>query len=317
MTQRSGTRTRASRHRQAGIAIITAVLTAALVAALVAWMAWRQQLWFRQIENQFDQAQARGVARAAIQMARLTMRDDARHNQVDNLLEPWNIPIPSIPVEKGRVGGRVLEQQGRFNLNNIAPIGTVDPVAVAAAERLFKSVGVPVELVNALADWEDGDSETRYPGGAEDLEYLNQTPPYRAANRPLADIESLARVQGFTRELIAKLAPHVAVLPQASPVNVNFASAEVLAAVIPDLTLAEAQAVVSKRAGKYFETLQDFSDALPERVRANVVAGSLSIQSRYFINEVDAQFGRVTVRYAALLERNGNDAPRIVWLKRR
>lgn len=309
-------RTRSPR-RQAGIAIITAVLTAALVAALVAWMVWRQQLWFRQLENQFDQAEARGVARAGLQMARLTLRDDARNNQVDHLLEPWNIPIPSIPVEKGRVGGRVLDQQGKFNLNNLAPGGQVNEEQVKAAQRLFRQLGLGEELVNAIVDWEDNDSITRYPGGAEDLEYLGKNPPYRAANQPLTDMDNLLRVQGFNREIVAKLAPYATALPQFTPVNVNFASAEVLAAVIPELGLPQAQAVVSRRAGKYFETMDDFTKALPEKARNSIVAGTLAVQTRYFLNEIDAQFGRVTVRYAALLERNGTDVPHVIWMKRR
>ncbi|WP_084187455.1 type II secretion system minor pseudopilin GspK [Andreprevotia chitinilytica] len=304
-------------RRQAGIAIITAVLTAALVAAMVAWMAWRQQLWFRQLENQFDQAEARGVARAALQLARLTLRDDGRNNQIDHQLEPWNIPIPSIPVENGRAGGRIVEQQGKFNLNNVAPAGRFSQTGYDACVKLFQQLGLQASLVNALADWEDADSETRYPGGAEDIEYLGEAVPYRAANQPLTDIESLLRVRGFTRDVIAKIAPYVSVLPEQTPINVNFASPEVMAAVIPGLSVSDAQGVVSRRAGKYFEKLSDFTDALPKNIQGQLVAGSVGLESRYFINEIDAQFGRVTMRYAVLLERNRPDIPRVVWQRRR
>ncbi|WP_432721019.1 type II secretion system minor pseudopilin GspK [Jeongeupia wiesaeckerbachi] len=304
------------RRKQAGIALITAVITAALVAALAAWIAWRQQLWFFQLENQLDQGQARAIAYSGVQLARFTLRDDARNNQVDHLGEPWNVPIPAIPVEQGKVGGRLLEQQGRFNLNNLISNGVASDNDIAACRRLFELAGVPPQRVDALVDWLDADGETR-PGGAEDAAYLALPQPYRAANQPLTDLASLVRVQGFDAETIARLTPFVSVLPPQTPINVNFAPPEVIAAIVPELALAEAQAVVSRRAGRHFASVGEFIAALPERVRGQLRPEALTVQSRYFISEVDAQFGRVTVRYAALLERNGPDFPRLLWMRRR
>ncbi|MBM3114811.1 type II secretion system minor pseudopilin GspK [Jeongeupia naejangsanensis] len=303
-------------RRQTGIALITAVITAALVAALAAWIAWRQQLWFFQLENQLDQGQARVIAYSGVQLARFTLRDDARNNQVDHLGEPWNVPIPAIPVEQGKVGGRLLEQQGRFNLNNLVSNGLANENEVAACRRLFELVGVSPQHVDALVDWLDADGEAR-PGGAEDAVYLALPQPYRAANQPLTDLASLVRIQGFDAGTIERITPFVAVLPPQTPINVNFASPEVIAAVVPALTLAEGQAVVSRRAGHHFGSVAEFVAALPERARGQLRFEALTVQSRYFISEVDAQFGRVTVRYAALLERNGPDFPKLIWMRRR
>jgi general secretion pathway protein K len=291
-------------RKQRGIAIITAVLTAALVTTLAVAIAWRQQLWFRQLENQFDLAEARGIARASINLARLTLRDDARNNQIDHQLEPWNIPIPAIPVEAGKVGGRLLEQQGRFNLNNVVQNGVLNEAGFAAFQRLLQNLGMPQDLANALVDWQDADS-------------LALAEPYRAANRSLLDIQGLSRVRGFTPELIAKLEPMISVLPQATPVNVNFAGPEVLAAVIPGLSVAAAAGVVSQRSGKYFKNMEEFKLALPKPLQAAMPADVLAVQSRYFINEVDAHFGRVNISLQALLERKADQIPRIVWLRRK
>ncbi|NHQ87647.1 type II secretion system minor pseudopilin GspK [Iodobacter sp. HSC-16F04] len=304
-------------RKQQGVAIITAVLTAALVTTLAVAIAWRQQLWFRQLENQFDLAEARGIARASINLARLTLRDDARNNQIDHQLEPWNIPIPAIPVETGRVGGRLLEQQGRFNLNNVVQNGVLNESAFAAFQRLVQTLGLPPDIANALVDWLDADNLTRYPGGAEDVEYLAMAEPYRAANRALLDIQGLSRIRGFTPEVIARLEPLISVLPQATPVNVNFAGPEVLAAIIPGLSVSAAQGVVAKRSGKYFKNIEEFKLALPQTLQATVSLDGVSIESRYFISEVDAHFGRVNMSFQALLERKGDQIPRIVWLRRR
>ncbi|WP_148715303.1 type II secretion system minor pseudopilin GspK [Chitinolyticbacter meiyuanensis] len=303
-------------HRQRGIAILTAVATAALVATLAVWIAWRQQLWFAQVENQIDLVEARGVALAAIDLARLTLRDDIRRNQTDHLQEPWNVPIPAIPVERGQAGGRLVDLQGRYNLNNLVQNGKAVKEEVEACGRLFEEVGLSAELVNALVDWMDADAQATYPGGAEDTDYLNLPRPYRAANQPLTNLQSLALVRGFDADTVAQLAPFVAVLPGRQPINVNFAEPEVMAAVVPGMTVAEARAMVSDRASRPFESREAFIKQLPERLRADVRSDMIDVQSRYFLNEVEVRFGRVTSRYVAELERSGEGMPRIVWFRR-
>ncbi|HSC78753.1 MAG TPA: type II secretion system protein GspK, partial [Chitinolyticbacter sp.] len=112
------------------------------------------------------------------------------------------------------------------------------------------------------------------------------------------------------------LAPFVAVLPGRQAINVNFAEPEVLSAVVPGLSLAEARGLVSSRSGKHYESREDFIKALPERLRADVRGDMIDVQSRYFLNEVEVRFGRVSSRYAAELERGGDGMPRIVWFRR-
>lgn len=53
--------------KQRGVAVITALLVVALVTAATGFIAWRQQLWLRTVENQLNSvmAQAKGIARAA------------------------------------------------------------------------------------------------------------------------------------------------------------------------------------------------------------------------------------------------------------
>lgn len=99
--------------------------------------------------------------------------------------------------------------------------------------------------------------------------------------------------------------------------NVNFAGPEVLAAVIPGLSVSAAQGVVARRSGRYFKNLEEFKLALPQTLQASLPLELVAVQSRYFISEVDAHFGRVNISYQALLERKGDQIPRIVWLRRR
>lgn len=301
-------------RQQRGVAIITAVAIAAMVASLATAMAWRFDLWFRQVENQRDLAQARIVARAAVDLARLTLQDDARRaGSADHSGEPWAIPIPNLPVEQGTAGGKIADAQGLFNVNNLIRNGAVSEPDVAAFRRLLESLNLAPELAEALLDWMDADEETRFPGGAEDQYYLQLG--YRAANQPLLDLSDLVRVKGFDAETIKRLQPFIVALPQATAVNINFAPPEVVAALTPGLSAESAKAVLGKGSRSY-TTLATFSAQLPTAVGETVSVERLGVTSRYYYTDVDARFGRVSVAYRALVERNDQRVPRVVWMRR-
>lgn len=67
-------------------------------------------------------------------------------------------------------------------------------------EGLDQPVDVP-ELVDALIDWQDKDSETRENGVETDY-YEQLDPPYYAQNRALSTVEELLLVRGFTGEVL-------------------------------------------------------------------------------------------------------------------
>ena len=52
----------------------------------------------------------------------------------------------------------------------------------------------------------------------------------------MIQVEELYRVRGFDAATVAKLRPFVTALPARTPVNVNTAPREVLAAVLPELS---------------------------------------------------------------------------------
>jgi general secretion pathway protein K len=130
-------RIRAFAGRQRGIAVITAILIAALVASLAFALSARQRQWLNVVSNRADLSAARSLALSGVDLARLTLRDDMRGNQSDHLLEAWTVPVPPLKVEQGRVGGRLAELQGRFNLYNLQSGGQVSAAGVTALRRLL------------------------------------------------------------------------------------------------------------------------------------------------------------------------------------
>lgn len=310
------------RQRQSGIAIVTAVAVAALVAAIAGAMAFRQGLWLRQVENQHDLAQARGVARSAIDLTRNILQGDANTNKYDYPQDAWTIAIPPLMVEQGTASGRITDLQGRFNLNNLISQSTekqglVNGEQMDAFKRLLDALGLKQELASSLLDWIDSDAVTTSPGGAEDIEYLAEATPRRAANRPLFDVEELRLVRGFDDATIKRLTPFVSALPPGTKININFVAPEVLAALL-NIDLNLAKEIVRQRDKEPLtsdaEIDQKFNGTLPEAIKAS---NYLTVETDYFLSEVDARFGRVTVAYRAMLFRKDQLMPKVVWMRRR
>ena len=87
----------------------------------------------------------------------------------------------------------------------------------AQLSALFRALDLDLGPVQAILDWIDQDSETRYPNGAEDEYYTGLEVPYRTANGPFATMRELLLVRGITTEIYEKLSPHIHILPQETP----------------------------------------------------------------------------------------------------
>ena len=309
--------------KQRGVAVITALLVVALVTAATGFIAWRQQLWLRTVENQLNMAQAKGIARAALSLVRAELNDDRRRdgNKYDYPGKAWAVPISNIPVEQGTAGGLVRDLQGRFNLNNLVnSSGQPNEAWVEACRNLFRQLQLPAELVPNLLAWIDPGQSQRQDGGAEDDYYLSLPQPYRAANQALTDINNLYRIKGFTPQVVAILRPYVTVFPPVGdpvPVNVNFATGVVLRALIGGEA---AQSVLAQRGNQPFENFEMLRLAVPESSRDKIQSGLVDVRTDYFEAVTHAHFGSVSVAYTSLLSRDTQSAggafPRVLWMRR-
>ena len=299
---------------QRGAALIMALLVVALATTLSTALLFRQDVWLRQVESQRDLAQTRVIAAAGTEWARAVLAYDARTSSFDHLGEAWAIQVPPTRVEGGEIGGEVKDEQAKWNLNNlVSGDGSINAGNQEVFRRLLRLLELPPVLASTLADWVDTDSDTS-PDGAEDAYYLAQSPPYRAANRALTDVDGLLRVRGFDASAVERLRPHVTALPGYHRVNVNTASAIVLAALIPEMSPSEMQQLLAQRNKIPYRDFGEFRSRLP---RPDVAPNpeQLDTRSRFFNVIIHARYGRTAVTTEALLDRLGADWPAIVWRK--
>jgi general secretion pathway protein K len=291
------------------VAVVMAVLIVALATSAATYLLWQQSLWVRQVENLAGRAQAEVIARAAAGWAATILAED--DPALDHLSEAWARRAPVFAAEQAQVAGALFDEQGKFNVNNLARDGGAAPHDFVAFQRLLATLGLPTGLAEAVVDWLDADSDVMQPNGAEDSYYLALDPPYRTAGRRAVDLAELVRVRGFDADILARLAPFVTALPEDTPVNVNTAPVEVLQALIPGIGREEMARVMERRKTKPFESRDDFLRALA-RTSTESVAAQLDVKSRYFSAETTVRMGRVTVAYRALFQRRDQRFPALV-----
>jgi len=291
------------------------MLVVAIAATTAAYLALDQQIWVRQAQNLSDRAQAEVVRAGAQEWAITLLAKDAKDSKSDDLTEDWAKPLPPLAVEGGQVTGRIRDTQGLFNLNNLVRSGAPSPSDVGTFQHLLQSLDIDPNLTDAVIDWIDADSHARA-AGAEDIDYLQMKTPYRAANQPLQSVEELRLVRGFTPEIVDKLRPWIAALPQPTETNVNTAPKEVLSALFYTLPASAIETLVSERP---YTDQAKLAGKLQELAAGTTLPQAFyGIKSSYFEVEVATLFGRYQRTTQALIQRSAGEAGfRTLWHSQR
>jgi general secretion pathway protein K len=302
------------RSKSRGAAVVMAMLLAALAATIAATLLWQQQRWIGEHQHRRDQVQAQALAMAGVQWTRQIVFENAPAGSVVQLGQPWALRLPAMPIENGSIGGYIVDAQGLINVNNLSTNSTAATSTRAALQRLFAALALPASLINAVADWVDTDDKTSDPGGAEDAWYLAQPTPSLAANAPVRRVDELLLVRDVSPASMARARPFVAALDAPTPVNVNTAPAEVLAATVGGLDAAGAASLVALREKTPFASVADFKARLP---RPDLLADdtSLTVRSDWFEVSIEARQGDTLARARALLKRSttAGEWPAVVW----
>lgn len=233
------------------------------------------------------------------------------------------------------ISGSIEDAQAKFNLRNLvsspAPgVLQLNATQMQAFQRLLTTLGYDGAFAKRIAQQVRAglrQSATRFqtptlPGGGTaatapvaggDMQTGDFTdePGLAGGERgpaPLmmTSVDSLLDVEGVTPEMVARLRPFVTVLPTTTPVNMNTAPAEVIAALVPGMSVSSAQALVSRRETVFFRNVGDVQLALRGAGAPNMtIDGSLAdVNSSYFIVHGRIQHERAEVDRTALVYRD-------------
>lgn len=287
----------ASPRRQRGVALLVALLVVALATILIAALLDRGELALARTRNvlrgEQAEAYAQGLEAYAADVLLKTL-----DQKPDTNASPWAMPLPTQPVPGGTIGAAMSDQNGCFNLNNLAPENT--PARAEWSKifaRLLTVLGLRPDLGAAVEGWLDPASRA-----AEANFYLAQPVPYRPRGGLFAHVSELRLVRGVSGEVYARLAPYVCALPPGTRLNVNTASVPVLMSLDPGLSKAAAEKLWNGGQARH----RDATSFLAEAGLANRTGleNLLDTSSTHFLARSDIVLDAVPYTFYSLIERN-------------
>ena len=302
--------------RSRGAALLAAMLTVTLVASFAAAALWQQWRAVEVETAERTRAQAAWILLGALDWSRLILREDGRSSSADHLAEPWSVPLQEArlstflaaernvsQVDDGGIdaidaflSGQITDMQARLNLRNLFSDSAMAPIAQRQFTRLFERLGLPQQELALLVDG----LRRAHNGTGTDAPLMPQT------------ADQLGWL-GLSPTTVALLEPHVAMLPMATPVNLNTADVDVLWAAIDGLDQASALKMVQARESRYFRSLGDVKTLL---------GGALELDERacgyatgFFEVRGRLRMGQTTVEERSLVQRQGSQIS-VIWRQR-
>ena len=300
-------------RRQRGAALLTAMIIVTVVATLASGMVWQQWRALQVEAAERAQTQSQWVLQGALDWTRMILREDAREGGADHLGEPWAAPLAEARLSTflaadrsmaedapdAFLSGRIEDAQARYNLRNLIQQGKVSRQELQTLERLCGFLGLNGDVAPRLADA----LRRATPGSTTEAPADTGA---TAGVRPLmpTSVEDLGWL-GLDATTVQRLKPYVVLLPRETPVNLNTAPKEVIAAVLPGIDLASAERLVQSRLREHLKSPADAKAVLGERALTD--ARRVSVNTSYFIVYGALRLDQVTVAQRSLLERNGRD----------
>ena len=306
------------RRHERGAALLAAMLTVTLVATFAAAALWQQWRALEVETAERARVQSAWLLLGALDWSRLILVEDARTGGADHLTEPWAVPLQearlstflaaennvsqsgdaTIDTTDAFLSGQIIDLQSRLNLRNLVSEADTAERAALQFARLFERLNLPQsELALLIAG-------------------LRSAATGKEANALLMpqSTDQLGWL-GLSPITVARLEPHVTLLPQATPVNVNTASVDVLWAAIDGIDQAGAQKIVQARESRYFATLADVRNVLGNQ-QEGLTDNAFSIATAYFEVRGQLRLDNTTVQERSVVRRQTSQSSTMLWRQR-
>ena len=301
---------------QTGAALVTTLLAVTLLTIAVVEFAYSSQVDYHLAHNALKALQANYLARSGVNLAMLVLKRDGRSaSGIDSLRDEWAHPLPPLPVGEGMVVIRVSDEQGKVNLNALRNTsGTINRTWREVIERVFAFREIDLNVLDSLLDWLDADDFPE-PRGAERDHYARLSPSYVPTNGFLLTMGELGRIEGFSAALRARLGEVVTVLPSNStPINVNTAPREVLAALFPTVDHQTLEGFLVSRVETPVHGVNELRDRLGFDPKVSLdMLRLVSVRSEYFAVTALATVEPVSQGLSVIIQRRAATVTPLTW----
>jgi len=275
------------RHSAGFVLVNALVLVAAMAAAAVLLLSRAESGRVRLIAAQQADVLTSGLE-AYEAFGRAVLMSDLRSGGLDTLDDAWASDVAEVPLARGTVSGRIVDQQGLFNVNWLA--SNADTTAMRAGfDRVLSRLSISQQAGDAIAAFVSAQGM----GGDGGFEAV--TPPVAPQGGSILMVDQLAALPGLDPDTLARLRPLITALPGDSQVNVNTATFETLAALLPQVSDGRLRTGLARRQKEPFASVdaffQEMGLPLQSEDPADANPGQFSVSSSWFMAEIQVQDG--------------------------
>ena len=261
------------RKAQQGIALLTVLLVMSLALLITAGMLRSHRLALHSSAQQIHQLQLRQLSIAGETWGRQRLRDMlVDPKAVVAAGQGWATGTPALDSENARIEVQIEDLAGRFDMTALlgkAPVDEVIAQRWLRLQTLLEVTPVPASTLQGLS---------------------------------LSDISQLRQVPGVDARWLTRMQPWLALLGSGGLLNINTASATLLATlegVTPDM----ARRLVAERPLQGYASVQDFT-FVPALIGLGVQSQGLGIGSRWFRITTEVRLGQSRLRLESDMARN-------------
>jgi len=231
------------------------------------------------------------------------------------------------------LSGQISDAQARYNLTNLATGKITSPGQIAVFQRLLTSLQIDPSLAlrtaqavangqkvaaatTSTAGGSTSTSSTSTTGSTSSTSTTGSTSSTSTGTTtgvtsssggeplPFTQVDDLLSIAGFNAQNVVQLRDYVTVLPGPTALNVNTATPQVLAALVPNLSVSEATSIAARRQTLSYKAIGDFTGLLGDRnVAGDVLIG---VTSTYFLVTSHILLGRAELDAEALIQRQAD-----------
>lgn len=301
---------------QQGSATIMALIVVSLISICIASLVWQQDFEIRKTRIFKENTQVYWLQRSLIDVVRLVLRIDMSNSQgVDHYGEIWALPIENSSIDdflknqdlpeelKGvKFSGSIQDAQALFNISNLWDVNLTTPNlgAIQTYSNLLEQLGLNKNLANQTA------------------QYVLRT------NRRLQYLEELINVPGYTSDTIRRISQFAIVLPEPTAINLNTASVEVLLAIWPTLSPADAIKLTQLRLAVPLKNQSDITTLLSKVLPNKTLQSdsSVGVKSDYWLANTNMLIEQRNINTQTLIKRfiarqPDNNFTSVLWSKQK
>ena len=210
--------------------------------------------------------------------------------------ENWGNSIEPFSVGSYTVSLKIEDLQSKINVNSLLKNNSdINYIQLERLISLFNQLDINQDLIYAIIDWIDYDTEVFSSSGGEDDYYLNLNPGYRSANRAIHNLDEILLIRGFDKTILKKLRPYLSAIPRKYEININTINIDTISALHPMIGLINAEKIITYRNEKPFESVRDFTYYLKYNLRLsdstiNEITNMITTKSENFLIE-----GKITM----------------------